>query len=184
TNEKTDNDIIRDNRISKETNAFSDMLTAVTSSPQVLLALTSTDPTVKKLMTAQSKAQDLTDATKAWAKLKPEEKTRIMKMQRAATEVQTEEANNELKTAHDDFAKLTKSDDPSDIDRLIAQVKLQQLRYDLAFKLATLPFAAIGAMFPPAKIGQSLLELANEMRLAIDAGQQYVSWAENVDDAR
>lgn len=184
TDEKANEKIELSNAISKEETNFTTMLTAVTSSPQVLLALTSTDPTVKKLMEAQSKAQDLTNAQKAWDKLKPEEKARIMKMQRAATEVQADESNKELKGAHDDFKKLTKSDDPADIDRLIAQVKLQQLRYTLALKLATLPFAVIGSMFPPAKMGQSVLELANEMRMAIDAGEQYLSWAENVEDAR
>lgn len=183
-NEKTDEAIELANAIAKQQGYFSDMLAAVTSSPQVLLALTSTDPKVKALMEAQTKAQDLTTAQKAWDKLEPMQKARIMKMQRAATEVQGDEANKELKDAHDDFAKLTKSDDPSDIDRLIAQVKLQQLRYTLAITLAKLPFAVIGSMFPPAKMGQSVLELANEMRLAIDAGQQYLSWADNVEDAR
>lgn len=183
-NEKTDEAIELANAIAEQQGYFSDMVMAVTSSPQVLLALTSTDPKIKRLMVAQSKAQDLTNAQKAWDKLEPTQKARIMKMQRSATEVQGDEANKELKSAHDDFVKLTKSDDPGDIDRLIAQIKLQQLRYTLAFTLAKLPFAVIGSMFPPAKIGQSVLELANEMLLAIDAGQQYLSWADNVEDAR
>ncbi len=172
------------NQISTDQSAFSDMLGAITSSPQVLMAITATDPTMKKMMEVQSKKQDLTTAQKSWDKLTGEQKAQIMKMQRSMNEVQAEESNKTLKESHDQFAKLTKSDEPSDIDRLIAQVKLQQARYTLALKLASLPFAVIGAMFPPAKMGQSCLELANEMRLAIDAGEQYLSWAENVQDAR
>jgi hypothetical protein len=174
----------RDKEIADQQAAYAKIVEATTAAPGAIAAVLANEGKIRELLEKQAKPAELKDVQTNWAKLSPEQQAKIIKMQRNEVALQMEDEAVQLKGASADFAKLTQSTDPSDMDRLIAAVKLQQARYTLALKLASLPFAAIGAMFPPAKMGQSLLELANEMRLLIDCGQQYMSWAENMDDAR
>ncbi len=163
---------------------FLNLIAVAASSPHTIALLTTADGSLKKLLQAQVNARELKTAEKNWALLDDKQKSTILKMQSGAADAEYAANQEEAEAARKDFGKLINADDPVAIDKLIAQVQLQKVKINLAVKLAQLPFAVIGAMFPPAQMGQSLIVLANEMRLLVDTADQYLQWADNVQDAK
>ena len=163
---------------------FLNLIAVAASSPHTIVLLTAADGSLKKLLKAQVDARELKTAEKNWALLDDKQKATILKMQSGAADAQYAANQEEAEAAKKDFGKLIKAGDPVAIEKLIAKMQLQKVKINLAVKLMQLPFAVIGAMFPPAQMGQSLILLANEMRLLLDTADQYLQWADNVQDAR
>lgn len=170
--------------IEKAQKPYEIMIETIGSAPETLLALTTTDPKLKEILEKQDTSGAIAKAKENWDKLDDKEKSSILRMQQGATKARMDEANGEIQKRKESYAKLTEDDDASEIDKMIAEIRLQQARYTLAVKLASLPFQVIGALFPPARMGESLIALANELRLAAECGLQFISWAENVEDSR
>jgi hypothetical protein len=174
----------RDQEISAAEAAYNSMIDSATSSPSLVLALVTTDAALAKQLEAADQSGKFAEVKANWAKLTEKQKAGIIRMQRGVAESEAAASKKEAEEARKNFAALTASEEPSDIDRLIAEVKLQEARFTLAVKLSALPFQAIGALFPPAKMGACVINLANEMRLAAECGMQFLEWADNVADGK
>ena len=182
--EKEKLDTERDERIEQAELPFDTMIESVTSSPGLILALVTTDKKLAKQLEDADTSGKMDEIKKNWDKLTDQQKSAIVRMQRGAADLEAKASEEQMAETKKQFSELTASEEPAEIDKMIAEIKLQEARYTLAVKLAALPFQAIGALFPPAKMGASLINLANEMRLAAECGMQFVEWAENVDDAK
>jgi hypothetical protein len=99
-----------------------------------------------------------------------------------------EAMNAEVEADDADFRNLLSASESGDgedtIERLILEIKKDQMVLQLAENLLTMPAAAVAAFLPPASIAVSAIAMAASLRKAIKHAMAWSEWKDNTADAQ